>query len=304
MTDLELENALDKAAKLERRITRKVLQLICLAEDRKLYAKRGYPSLHKWLVERFKYSDSAAARRISAAKILRALPEVAAKVEEGAVNLSTLNLASRAVREHEKQSGQKLSAEQKSEVIGQVENKSASKAEAALMTMFPEISLEVKHDHKALVDANTVRVSMNLPKEVFEELDRLRLQNNMNSLAEVVALLLRRPTQRLTAAAKKRRAKIFAKGCEYRDEQTGRVCGAQEHLEVDHVIPVALGGSDEPENLRCLCRTHNQLAAQEKLGEAADSRGPRTRRLRLLANNRVARFRRENLGSEWRSVFK
>jgi 5-methylcytosine-specific restriction protein A len=33
------------------------------------------------------------------------------------------------------------------------------------------------------------------------------------------------------------------------------MCGARSGLEVDHIIPVAKGGSWEPENLWTLCKT-------------------------------------------------
>ncbi|MBI5240147.1 MAG: HNH endonuclease, partial [Elusimicrobia bacterium] len=50
----------------------------------------------------------------------------------------------------------------------------------------------------------------------------------------------------------------------------GRRCGPRAWLEFDHVRPYALGGaSDDPANVRLLCRAHNQLRAREMFGEAA-----------------------------------
>jgi hypothetical protein len=50
----------------------------------------------------------------------------------------------------------------------------------------------------------------------------------------------------------------------------GRRCAARSRLEFDHVRPWAMGGrSDDPANVRLLCRTHNQLAAREIFGESA-----------------------------------
>ncbi|HEX4923155.1 MAG TPA: HNH endonuclease signature motif containing protein [Bdellovibrionales bacterium] len=43
-------------------------------------------------------------------------------------------------------------------------------------------------------------------------------------------------------------------------------CGSRHGLEIDHVIPVALGGSDDFNNLRLVCRSCNQRAALETLG--------------------------------------
>lgn len=49
---------------------------------------------------------------------------------------------------------------------------------------------------------------------------------------------------------------------------TGRRCEARCGLEIDHVRPVSLGGTNESGNLRLLCRAHNQLEAERRLGAA------------------------------------
>lgn len=46
----------------------------------------------------------------------------------------------------------------------------------------------------------------------------------------------------------------------------GRRCESRERLEIDHVMPVAKGGRTDLQNLRLLCRAHNQLAAERELG--------------------------------------
>ena len=47
-----------------------------------------------------------------------------------------------------------------------------------------------------------------------------------------------------------------------RDHHTCRQCGARQedgvHLEVDHIVPVARGGTNDPYNLQTLCRACNQ----------------------------------------------
>ena len=45
-------------------------------------------------------------------------------------------------------------------------------------------------------------------------------------------------------------------------------CGSEHALEIDHIIPKAMGGGSEIENLRLLCRTCNQRAAIAKFGQA------------------------------------
>ena len=58
-------------------------------------------------------------------------------------------------------------------------------------------------------------------------------------------------------------------------EQEGRRCGSTGWLEFDHVKPFALGGSsDDPGNVRLLCRAHNQREAREAGLTGPEARGP------------------------------
>ena len=58
-----------------------------------------------------------------------------------------------------------------------------------------------------------------------------------------------------------------AKGvCEFQNPLTGRRCDARVQLEVDHIKPLALGGTNSLENLRITCRAHNLFEATRWLG--------------------------------------
>jgi HNH endonuclease len=52
-----------------------------------------------------------------------------------------------------------------------------------------------------------------------------------------------------------------------RDQGRCRQCDSTRYIEIDHMIPLALGGSDEADNLRLLCRSCNQRSAIETLGQ-------------------------------------
>ncbi|PIP83132.1 MAG: hypothetical protein CO113_17570 [Elusimicrobia bacterium CG_4_9_14_3_um_filter_62_55] len=69
--------------------------------------------------------------------------------------------------------------------------------------------------------------------------------------------------------------------CAYIDDE-GRRCESRDFLEIDHVVPHALGGSsDDAGNLRLLCRAHNRREAARIFGEefmrAASDRAARNR---------------------------
>lgn len=55
--------------------------------------------------------------------------------------------------------------------------------------------------------------------------------------------------------------------CVYRDPLTKTRCATSHGLQIDHLKPLSLGGSTTLENLRLLCRTHNQLAAIRHFGK-------------------------------------
>ncbi len=54
--------------------------------------------------------------------------------------------------------------------------------------------------------------------------------------------------------------------CSHADPRTGQRCTSRFKLEIDHIIPRALGGTNDINNLRLVCRAHNQWAAIQQLG--------------------------------------
>jgi hypothetical protein len=54
--------------------------------------------------------------------------------------------------------------------------------------------------------------------------------------------------------------------CTFTDAD-GHRCPATTWLELDHIVPRAVGGTHEPGNLRVRCRAHNQLYAEQAFGK-------------------------------------
>jgi hypothetical protein len=68
---------------------------------------------------------------------------------------------------------------------------------------------------------------------------------------------------RAIPAAVRREVWARDEGCCSWKAKDGRRCGSRWKLEIDHIVPVALGGTATADNLRLLCRAHNVRQAEK-----------------------------------------
>lgn len=153
MTNQEIEFKLEKLVASERELLVEILNLINLAAQRKFFLNQGYSSLFDWLTKRFGYSESAAQRRIQAARLMKALPEVSNKIATGSVNLTTLAKTQSIIYQQEKVSGEPLSFDQKIQALACIEHKPALLAEKSLLELFPETRNVVQQERCVSLDA-------------------------------------------------------------------------------------------------------------------------------------------------------
>jgi hypothetical protein len=74
--------------------------------------------------------------------------------------------------------------------------------------------------------------------------------------------------RRAVPAAVRREVWRRDEGCCAWTNGEGKRCRSRWKLELDHIVPVALGGASTVENLRVLCRGHNALHAEQVFGRA------------------------------------
>ncbi|MFH1018259.1 MAG: HNH endonuclease, partial [Pseudomonadota bacterium] len=92
---------------------------------------------------------------------------------------------------------------------------------------------------------------------------RLKAQPNSSSDS--------RPPSRYIPADLKRTVRDRSRGrCEYVDPKSGRRCQSRYLLEFDHIDPYWSGGSSNEENVRHLCRMHNQYLAGKMFQSEAE----------------------------------
>ncbi|MBX3017839.1 MAG: HNH endonuclease [Bdellovibrionaceae bacterium] len=166
---LSNENLLARFAKLvrtERKITHLVLECIAEVDRRRLYLERAYPSLFEYLTQVHGYSAGAAQRRISAARLLREVPEVAAKIEEGKLNLSQIALVTQNIKLAEKEFGAKMEAEDKLLLLKKIESCSFAETQQILAQ---ELKVEVPATERTQHHGDgSVTLTLTLTKEEYE----------------------------------------------------------------------------------------------------------------------------------------
>ena len=134
------------------------------------------------------------------------------------------------------------------------------------MTMSAEGYADLKRAKELLghsiPDGDTVKIMERALRTLVEKLEKDRRAKTARPQARV------RPSKRGHIPAATRR-EVYARDreqCTYVDME-GRRCESRTRLELDHVEPRALGGGDEPSNLRARCRPHNLHAAEESFGK-------------------------------------
>jgi hypothetical protein len=212
-----------------------VLHHLHEVERRRLFSLLKYPSLMAYAVSELKYSEDAAVRRISAMRLMKELPEIETKISSGDLTLSNLGLAKRMFRNRPHSKDQKIA------LLKKIEGKSAREAQKIIFEIAPELKRpEVGFHH-------------------FDEDLRAKLEKVRGMLAHkegdlsLVQLLHKlcdeKLSEKLPATSRvKKLVRLRDRSCTN--------CGSSHALEVDHIVPRALGGSDDPENLRLLCRSY------------------------------------------------
>ena len=90
-SDGEVRRSLEELSRRERKITLEILLHLIEVEKRKIFASAGYGSLFNYCTRGIGYSESAAGRRIRAARCIRDYPEVLALLSAGEVTICSVS---------------------------------------------------------------------------------------------------------------------------------------------------------------------------------------------------------------------
>lgn len=267
----------------------------CLMEiqRRELHLREGFPNLFEYCVVRLRYSEGSAGRRLAGVRIAQRFPEVLGDLREGRLSLAVISRIEPFLGRSDARDilaracGMRRQA--LDEMLGSLPDQRPPlpcPEEEQPLPVLPLQSTPVaaprtwSHPEPP---RDPVSIALEAPPALREKLERLKgllgFRLRTDRLEELVEWLADEALRRLRPAAKRRLAKRKTRrvphavrqeiwrrdgGCCAYQAPDGTRCTANRRLQYDHIRPWALGGpSDDPANIRLLCRAHNLLLARK-----------------------------------------
>ncbi|MDZ4676573.1 MAG: HNH endonuclease [Oligoflexia bacterium] len=273
-----------KLVQQEREILSQILHHLREIERRRLFSKLKYSSLFAYALKELGYNEDQAYRRIQAMRLVKELPEIEEKINDGSLNLTHLGMA-QSLFKREGKTQKQFSKSKKIEVLEKLENTSKREAEkiAVSFSTSPVISI----DKVRAISESDIEIKFTAKKELLDKIQKLkglRAHKNPNLtmselMDELCDLALEKwdksksPAPERVARKQNQNSKAqnisnaqVRREAWLRDKGQCQICGSHYALEIDHQHPKALGGLNSKENLRLLCRSCNQRAAIEAYG--------------------------------------
>ncbi len=281
LTSDALEAALLGLRVQERRLEVQVLHGLIEVERRRLYLDQGFGSLFAYCVGRLGYCESAAGRRIAAARALKRCPRIEGMLLGGELHLSTVAIAAREIEKDEA-------------VLELIRGRTQRQVELILASRGRPA--QERDSIRAVPGEDGVDWEFRFAaspgfREKFERARSLLSGKHPGgvSLEQVFEAALDEYLERRDPV-RPRRARHSPRGSGRRSRAVpralrravwsrdrgrctfvgpdGRACGSTWDVEIDHVRPYCRGGDHRLENLRLLCSAHNRRRAERDLGTA------------------------------------
>ncbi|MBF0364029.1 MAG: HNH endonuclease [Oligoflexia bacterium] len=262
----------------ERKNTHQIIVNLREIDRLQSYRDLHYPSLFQYLLVELGYSEGAAMRRITAARMTVELPVLDEKIAKGEISLSNVNLLKQFINEQEI-----ATTEEKMALVDLVQGKSGNDAKAELRKLKAEREEKKKGSEDETKKKQTrtvvsdesdkdIRLHCSISKKTMEKLEKIQgllaHKNRKITLAEVIDEMAEITLEKIDPARKKVTKTVTPIKSEKptRTVPTQTVtelhiranghcenCGSVYLLEVHHKRPLCDEGGHELSNLLLLC---------------------------------------------------
>lgn len=261
LTDRQLLIDTKNLAEQERKLTAKQLHYFKEIESRKLFCELGYTSMFNYLVQELGYSEGSASRRLNAARLLKEIPEIEAKIESGDLTLSNVAKAADIFKQ-ENITDKNL----RKEILSSIENTSTRVCEKTLSelnkihgTQPPIVHTiylnEASYEKLTIIKGYLTHLKLNRD-QIFARILDVALEHYQEKRFKTNSKQSPIPSESRYIPPGLRKAVLERDKCCVK-------CGSTFDLEINHIIPFSIGGKTELSNLNLLCRNCNQRAAIE-----------------------------------------
>lgn len=260
-------------------------------DSRAVVVDRGYSTLWDYCTLKLGYSEAAAALRIRAARAAATAPRVIEDLRAGKVTLDTvMRLYPHLTETNAASLLDRTAGATKKEVLTFVAQLAPGPApERDVVRPLPPPE-SVRTQPEIIPPPERVRISFTADDELAVMLERLKRARRHkfpggrleDLIKEAVEAWLEKVDPPIRAKAPRPRKQPSGRWipewvkaavrkrdgdrCAY-VAPDGRRCECRDFMEFDQIVPWSLGGrSDDPANIRQLCRPHNQRLAYKKFG--------------------------------------
>ena len=292
LSDQDLLSATHAVSLCERAATFELLEHLIEVEKRDLVFKQGFSSVWDYLHRGLGYCESAASERVAAMRLLKRAPKAAELMNTQKLSLSTAAKVQHFVRAVEKTEHRKVGTDETGRLLEQVSGKSRREVEKLFVSLAPNLA-HVPKEHTRKITPELIELKIVVDAETLALLEEGKALFGCDTQADTLKRTLklaiarkkkelglanaephtRQDHSRFTPAAgvasKSRYIPAAFRRATWRRAQAqceftgpaGR-CTSKHKLQIDHRIPLALGGQTILENLRILCRNHNLAMAR------------------------------------------
>ncbi|HSC89525.1 MAG TPA: HNH endonuclease signature motif containing protein [Polyangiaceae bacterium] len=292
VSDDELVAGLTALEAQQRSTMAAIIEHLVEMERRRLHLRLGYSSLYEYCLKALQLSEDEAYRRMTCSRLAARHPEIIGKLARGELSLTTVTML--------KPHWSAESAAELLEMAAGVSKRQLEKRLAARFPERPRPDA-IERGRMRPTGAERWRVEAEVGESTRDLLERaLDLMMHTNPeralepvLEKALGLLVAKLEKEKRAAAERPRPtatpptnppaparparskarpaipRATVRATYQRDNERcafvapdGRRCEQRHFLEIDHRTPWALSHDHSPENLRVLCRAHNQLLAR------------------------------------------